>query len=149
MKIFLLGPMGSGKSKIGRIFSKKLSISLFDIDKEIEKDLKMSITEIFASKGEIFFRAIETDYLIKTAELKDCVVSTGGGVVEEIKNLKFLVLNINSKIQKILLKDPFYKLVILNSPLRPFMKKDLIVTKEYQSWNFHQIQCLMKKLLIK
>ena len=141
MKIFLLGPMGSGKSKIGRILSKKLSISLFDIDKEIEKDLKMSITEIFASKGEIFFRAIETDYLIKTAELKDCVVSTGGGVVEEIK--------INSKIQKILLKDPFYKLVILNSPLRPFMKKDLIVTKEYQSWNFHQIQCLMKKLLIK
>ena len=56
MKIFLIGPMGSGKSKIGRILSEKLSISLFDIDKEIEKDLNMSITEIFASKGEIFFR---------------------------------------------------------------------------------------------
>ena len=38
MKIFLIGPMGSGKSKIGRILSEKLSISLFDIDKEIEKD---------------------------------------------------------------------------------------------------------------
>ena len=90
MKIFLLGPMGSGKSKIGRILSEKLSISLFDIDKEIEKDLNMSITEIFASKGEFFFRAVETDYLIKTAELRDCIVSTGGGVVEEIKNLEFL-----------------------------------------------------------
>ena len=54
MKIFLIGPMGSGKSKIGRFLSEKLSISLFDIDKEIEKDLNMSITEIFASKGEIF-----------------------------------------------------------------------------------------------
>ena len=90
MKIFLIGPMGSGKSKIGRILSEKLSISLFDIDKEIEKDLNMSITEIFASKGEIFFRNIETDYLIKTKGLRDCIVSTGGGVIEEIKNLEFL-----------------------------------------------------------
>ena len=90
MKIFLIGPMGSGKSKIGRILSEKLSISLFDIDKEIEKDLNMSITEIFASKGEIFFRNTETDYLIKTKELRDCIVSTGGGVIEEIKNLEFL-----------------------------------------------------------
>ena len=70
MKIFLIGPMGSGKSKIGRILSEKLSISLFDIDKEIEKDLNMSITEIFASKGEIFFRNTETDYLIKTKGLR-------------------------------------------------------------------------------
>jgi len=90
MKIFLIGPMGSGKSKIGRILSEKLSISLFDIDKEIEKDLNMSITEIFASKGEIFFRNTETDYLIKTKGLRDCIVSTGGGVIEEIKNLEFL-----------------------------------------------------------
>ena len=56
MKIFLIGPMGSGKSKIGRILSEKLKYFHFDIDKEIEKDLNMSITEIFASKGEIFFR---------------------------------------------------------------------------------------------
>ena len=90
MKIFLIGPMGSGKSKICRILSEKLSISLFDIDKEIEKDLNMSITEIFASKGEIFFRNTETDYLIKTKGLRDCIVSTGGGVIEEIKNLEFL-----------------------------------------------------------
>ena len=83
MKIFLIGPMGSGKSKIGRILSEKLSISLFDIDKEIEKDLNMCITEIF-------FRNTETDYLIKTKGLRDCIVSTGGGVIEEIKNLEFL-----------------------------------------------------------
>ena len=65
MKIFLIGPMGSGKSKIGRILSEKLSISLFDIDKEIEKDLNMSITEIFASKGEIFFRELEEKITLK------------------------------------------------------------------------------------
>ena len=125
MKIFLIGPMGSGKSKIGRILSEKLSISLFDIDKEIEKDLNMSITEIFASKGEIFFRNTETDYLIKTKELRDCIVSTGGGVIEEIKNLEFLkkeanVVFLNCSVEsqyentKIQQRDLFYLQTILN-----------------------------------
>ena len=63
---------------------------MFDIDKEIEKDLNMSITEIFASKGEIFFRNIETGLFNKTKGFRDCIVSTGGGVIEEIKNLEFL-----------------------------------------------------------
>tara|TARA_Y200000002_G_C22486353_1_gene581038 strand:- start:226 stop:729 length:504 start_codon:yes stop_codon:yes gene_type:complete len=95
MKIFLIGPMGSGKSKIGKILSEKLGVSLFDIDKEIEKDLNMPITEMFASKGEEFFRTTETNYLIKTKKINDCIISTGGGVVEKIKNLELLANETN------------------------------------------------------
>ena len=60
MKIFLIGPMGSGKSKMGKILSSKLDKDLFDLDKEIEKDLNLSIKEIFEINGEAYFRSIET-----------------------------------------------------------------------------------------
>ena len=69
MKIFLIGPMGSGKSKIGKILSDKLDLNLFDIDKEIERSLGLSINEIFKSKGEGFFRSIETKFLRKSKKL--------------------------------------------------------------------------------
>ena len=90
MKIFLIGPMGSGKSKIGKILSSELDKDLFDLDKEIEKGLNLSINEIFKLKGEAYFRSIETKYLKKSLELKDCIVSTGGGIVESEENLNIL-----------------------------------------------------------
>ena len=54
MKIFLIGPMGSGKSKIGKILGNKLNLNHYDIDKEIERSLLLNINEIFESKGEDF-----------------------------------------------------------------------------------------------
>tara|TARA_B100000242_G_scaffold141367_1_gene100534 strand:+ start:13323 stop:13823 length:501 start_codon:yes stop_codon:yes gene_type:complete len=90
MKIFLIGPMGSGKSKIGKILSDKLDLNLFDIDKEIERSLGLSINEIFKSKGEGFFRSIETKFLRKSKILNDSIISTGGGVIEKQENLKLL-----------------------------------------------------------
>ncbi len=104
MKIFLIGPMGSGKSKIGKILSSELDKDLFDLDKEIEKDLNLSINEIFKLKGEAYFRSIETKYLKKSLELKDYIVSTGGGIVENEENLNILknekyVIFLNSKVE--------------------------------------------------
>ena len=62
MKIFLIGPMGSGKSKIGKILSDKLDLNLFDIDKEIERSLGLSINEIFKSKGEGFLDQLKQNF---------------------------------------------------------------------------------------
>ena len=70
MKIFLIGPMGSGKSKIGKILSSELNKDLFDLDKEIEKDFNLSIKKIFEINGEAYFRSIETKYLKKSLEFK-------------------------------------------------------------------------------
>ncbi len=91
MKIFLIGPMGSGKSKIGKILSNKLNLNHYDIDKEIERSLLLNINEIFESKGEDFFRSIETDFLKKSKTLNDTVISTGGGVIEKQENLDLLI----------------------------------------------------------
>ena len=57
--IVFLGMMGSGKSSIGFLISKKLKLDFFDIDKCIEDKLGMKISNIFNIKGEKFFRALE------------------------------------------------------------------------------------------
>ena len=57
--LVLVGMMGSGKSTVGYILSKKLNMKFIDIDKEIEKEVGLKITEIFEKKGENYFREIE------------------------------------------------------------------------------------------
>ena len=54
--IVFLGMMGSGKTSIGLLISKKLNLQFYDIDQIIEKELEMSISDIFEKKGEKFFR---------------------------------------------------------------------------------------------
>ena len=57
--LVFIGMMGSGKSSIGSIVSKKLNFNFFDIDQLIEDDQKMKISKIFEIKGEVSFRDIE------------------------------------------------------------------------------------------
>ena len=57
--LVLLGMMGSGKSTIGNLISKKLKLEFIDIDNVIEEEANMNITEIFLKKGENFFRNLE------------------------------------------------------------------------------------------
>ena len=79
MPIFLIGFMASGKSSIGRKLSKIMETSFIDLDSEIEKEIGMSISDIFLKKGENFFRKIETD-LLKKIDFKDeDIVASGGG----------------------------------------------------------------------
>ncbi len=72
--------MGSGKSSIGRRLSKKLNYDLIDLDDFIEDQENASVKEIFESKGEIYFRKKEEDYLKELLEVdKDIILSLGGG----------------------------------------------------------------------
>ena len=75
----ILGFMGSGKTTIGKQLANKLKYNFIDLDEFIEKNLDMSILSIFSNKGESYFRDIETSYLKKALELKDSVISLGGG----------------------------------------------------------------------
>ena len=77
--LVLIGMMSSGKSTIGGLLAKKLNFKFFDIDKIIENETKMKITEIFKIKGENFFRNLEEKTTIKLLNFSDVVISLGGG----------------------------------------------------------------------
>ena len=78
--LVLLGMMGVGKTVIGKYVAKRLKINFFDIDKLIEKKNEMKITEIFKTKGEIYFRMEEEFVTIKYLNnKKESIISLGGG----------------------------------------------------------------------
>ena len=77
--IVFLGMMGSGKTSLGFLISKKLKLEFFDIDKIIEEKLGMKITKIFNLKGESFFREIEEKITLEILEKKKGVIALGGG----------------------------------------------------------------------
>tara|TARA_B100000963_G_scaffold355354_1_gene373438 strand:+ start:7531 stop:8046 length:516 start_codon:yes stop_codon:yes gene_type:complete len=77
--IVLSGMMGSGKTTIGAILSKKLKLDFIDIDKKIEINENKKITEIFKVKGETYFRKLETGISISYLKKDNQVISLGGG----------------------------------------------------------------------
>ena len=77
--LVFLGMMGSGKSSIGFLVSKKLNIDFIDVDKKIEKKLGLKISKIFEKKGEKYFRQIEEVETLKYLKNKKTVIALGGG----------------------------------------------------------------------
>ena len=86
MKVFLVGPMGTGKSTTGRNLSEKLGLDFYDTDKLIEKVEGRKIKDIFEQDGEVYFRQKESEALRETKILKNVVIATGGGIVEKEEN---------------------------------------------------------------
>ena len=89
--LIFLGMMGSGKTSIGSLISKKLKLDFIDIDKEIEIELDQSISKIFETKGEDFFRKFEEKVTLKKLKLNSAVISLGGGAFSN-KNIRQEVL---------------------------------------------------------
>ena len=80
--LVFIGMMGSGKSSIGSIVSKKLNLNFFDIDQLIENDQKMKISKIFEIKGEGSFRGIEKKITLNILKNKKGVIALGGGALD-------------------------------------------------------------------
>ena len=77
--LVLVGMMGSGKSLIGKILSKKLDFDFIDTDSQIEEKEKKTIPEIFKNSGEKYFRDIEELISLKSLKLNNKVIALGGG----------------------------------------------------------------------
>jgi len=94
MIIILLGYMGSGKSLVGKTLASKLSFPFIDLDSYIEHIEQKTISDIFSSKGEIYFRKVEKKYLTNIIETKNnYVLATGGGTPCYANNMKLLLNN--------------------------------------------------------
>ena len=86
--LILTGMLGVGKSTIGRLLAIKLNLNFLDVDKIIEKEQGLLIKEIFETKGEDNFRAIEKKTSLKLLEKHSVVVALGGGAFmdKDIRN---------------------------------------------------------------
>lgn len=91
MIIFLIGMPGSGKSTIGRALARETGYPLIDLDTYIVQKEKISIPQIFKTKGEEYFRAAETGALREIVEKsKNAIVATGGGTPCYNNNMKLM-----------------------------------------------------------
>ena len=93
--LVFLGMMGSGKSSVGKLVSKKLNLPFIDIDNLIVEAEGMEITEIFENRGQEYFRNIEEKITLKSLNSIKSVISLGGGGF------------INDKIRKKILTNHF------------------------------------------
>ena len=90
MKIYLVGFMGSGKTTVGRELAARIDAPFFDLDELIEASEKVSIKDIFAQRGEPYFRKRERDLLRSTKNLDAAVIATGGGTFTFDENIQFI-----------------------------------------------------------
>ena len=84
--VYLIGPMGSGKTAIGRRLATLLGLRFIDSDAEIEKRTGVDIRYIFEKEGEAKFRQRERDVIAELTALDDVVVATGGGAILDAAN---------------------------------------------------------------
>jgi shikimate kinase len=88
--LFLTGPMGAGKSTIGRQLSKRLKMPFHDSDHEIENRTGVDIPLIFELEGEAGFRKRESAIINELTRLPNIVLSTGGGAILAQENRQHL-----------------------------------------------------------
>jgi shikimate kinase len=85
-KIYLVGFMAAGKTTLARALAKRLDWRAVDIDELIEERERQTVAEIFAKRGEPYFRAVERQILIEQMESRHLVVATGGGTFADVQN---------------------------------------------------------------
>jgi shikimate kinase len=88
--LVLIGFMGSGKSSVGRELARRWGYRFTDTDALIRHKYDLSIPDIFAKHGEVFFREAEYQALVRLQGINSTVIATGGGIVIQPRNLPLL-----------------------------------------------------------
>ena len=88
--IYLVGPMGAGKTTVGRHLAELLGREFLDSDHEIERKTGATIPWIFEKEGEVGFRSREMNVIDELTAKKQLVLATGGGAVTQAPNREFL-----------------------------------------------------------
>src|ERR1700733_12168749 len=88
--VFLIGPMGSGKTAVGRHLARLLRYGFYDSDADIEARTGVDIQLIFEKEGECGFRVRERESIDRLTGLEAIVLATGGGAVMDLDNRRVL-----------------------------------------------------------
>lgn len=120
--IFLIGPMGSGKSTIGRNIANHLNMIFFDSDQELEKRTGADIDWVFELEGELGFRKREKKIIHEIIKKQGIVLATGGGSIKlketrDKLSEKGLVIYLKTSIEKQIIRTQYDK-------KRPLLKKN-------------------------
>lgn len=137
MKIYLIGMPGSGKTTLGKRVADELLLLFVDLDKEIEKRERKSVPEIFAEKGEDYFRQVESQVLREWAgSEKGFVMATGGGAPCYFQGIEA----INQTGISIFLDVPVSELIkrVSRDKNRPLLQTDGLEEKENRLKNLHE-----------
>ncbi|MBT9154765.1 MAG: Shikimate kinase 1 [Firmicutes bacterium] len=109
--IVLMGMMGSGKSSVGRMLTRRLNLVAIDLDREIERRVGLTVAEIFALHGEAYFRILEEEALLRLAETgRPMILSLGGGAVlaqrgmEALKTKATAVIYLKASVPQLLMR---------------------------------------------
>ena len=153
--------MGSGKTTVGRELTNLLDFQFLDLDEYIEASEGVGIPEIFDTKGEIYFRKKEHEYLKEILEEKDdFVLSTGGGtpcygenldvILKGTKNVIYLKVSINGLVERLSKEKEERPLIqnISDNELPEFIGKHLFERSFFYTRAKHTIVCDNKKLEI-
>ncbi len=129
--IFLIGPMGAGKTTIGRQLSRRLNMDFFDSDRIIEERTGVDIPLIFEKEGEAGFRQREAAVIDEFTQKSPILLATGGGAVLDKKNRQHLksrgtVFYLSSDLKSLLErthKDKNRPLLQANEPAETILKR--------------------------
>lgn len=119
-RIILVGYMGSGKTTVGRAFSKELALPFYDLDWYIEGRMRKTIKDLFDERGENGFREIERNMLHEVCEFEDVVISCGGGTPCFFDNMDY----INRQGESVYLKstpEVLYRHLKMGKTVRPLL----------------------------
>jgi shikimate kinase len=150
-KFFLTGYMGSGKTTAGKKLSAKLGYEFIDLDKYIEEEYQMSIPQIFSSKGENEFRAMEHNALKKLVEKDNIVIACGGGTPCYYNNMElmnnhgntvYLKMSADSLVSRLLAAKDVRPIIANKSEkeLHDFVARQLEKREDF----YHQAQYVVK-----
>lgn len=149
MKIFLVGLPGTGKTFWGKQLAQKLQLPFFDLDALIEKNEEQSITEIFTTKGEAYFRTLETNTLKQLLAEEKFVLATGGGTPCFNNNITIMlqqgiVIYINDELKNISARIMAEqgKRPLLNNLQQADLIEHLQQLKQQRDVYYHQAQLI-------
>lgn len=148
--IFVIGLPGSGKSDLSKLLAEYINYTFFDMDKVIESREKKTINKIFEDRGEEYFREAESKILEELSNIKNAVISTGGGAILKEKNrilmrergivifidrpAELIINNINVSERPLLVQDK-NKLIELSKKRDALYRECASVTFNHNTWD--------------